>query len=364
MYNYGIQRIYRKMADDIGDAQLADGLIPEIAPVVFPPPFRDSPEWASAVVLSAWRNYVHFGDRQTLADHYENMRRYVEYLQNKSDNGILAYGLGDWYDNGPKPPGVSQLTSLGVTGTAIYYQDLRTLAKIADVLGRSDDAPLWTQRADQTRTAFNEKFYDRATGIYDRGSQTDFAMPLVVGLVPEDRRDDALAKLVADIRKNGNHTTAGDIGFHYVIQALSEGGRSDVIYALLSNPDPPSYAAQLANGETTLTEAWDANPRSSDNHLMLGHAEEWFYQDLAGIDFDLSRPPGTQLVFSPDACWGHHLGQGRVQDTGRCGAEPLENRIPHAQVRSHCSRGDERRSRSARSQAPNGSACFCWPAPF
>jgi hypothetical protein len=32
---------------------------------------------------------------------------------------------------------------------------------------------------------------------------------------------------------------------------------------------------------------------------MLGHAEEWFYRGLAGIDFDLSRPEGRQIVIQP-----------------------------------------------------------------
>jgi hypothetical protein len=68
---------------------------------------------------------------------------------------------------------------------------------------------------------------------------------------------------------------------------------------MVANPDAPGYAAQLARGATTLTEAWDANPRSSQNHFMLGHAEEWFYRSLAGIDFDLSRPVGQQIVLRP-----------------------------------------------------------------
>jgi hypothetical protein len=47
--------------------------------------------------------------------------------------------------------------------------------------------------------------------------------------------------------------------------------------------EAPSYAAQLAAGATSLTEAWDGNPNSSQNHLMLGHIEEWFYSGLAGF---------------------------------------------------------------------------------
>lgn len=42
-----------------------------------------------------------------------------------------------------------------------------------------------------------------------------------------------------------------------------------------------------------------ANPRHSQNHFMLGHAEEWFYRYLAGIDFDLAREPGRRIVLRP-----------------------------------------------------------------
>ena len=93
--------------------------------------------------------------------------------------------------------------------------------------------------------------------------------------------------------------TAGDIGFHYVVRALTDNGRSDVLFDMLSRDDSPSYGYQLERGATTLTEAWDANPGSSQNHFMLGHAEEWFYRGLAGIDVDLSRPESRQIAIRP-----------------------------------------------------------------
>ena len=68
---------------------------------------------------------------------------------------------------------------------------------------------------------------------------------------------------------------------------------------MLSRTDSPSYGYQLKRGATTLTEAWDTNPRSSQNHFMLGHAEEWFYRGLAGIDIDMSRPEPRQIVIRP-----------------------------------------------------------------
>jgi hypothetical protein len=56
----------------------------------------------------------------------------------------------------------------------------------------------------------------------------------------------------------------------------------------------------LAQGATALTEAWDANPNSSQDHFMLGHAEEWFYRGLGGIHVDFSAPAERRLVIRPN----------------------------------------------------------------
>ena len=113
MYNFDAEREYRKIAGDIGDTQTADGLVPDIAPeyTVFTDGFRDSPEWGSAAILDPWLAYQFYGDRDVLEKHYGEMKRYAGYLAAKAVDGILSYGLGDWYDVGPRPPGVSQLTS-------------------------------------------------------------------------------------------------------------------------------------------------------------------------------------------------------------------------------------------------------------
>jgi hypothetical protein len=301
LYNYDLAAIYRKLADDMQDAQLPSGLVPDIAPefTVFPGKFRDSPEWGAAVILSTWTAYQFYGDQQVLRDHYESMRAYVRYLAGRSQNHLLAYGLGDWYDLGPNPPGESQLTSAGVTASAIYYQALTTMARVAVLAGHPQDAEGYTTEAAAVKSEFNARYFHPETNQYDRGSQTANAMPLVLGLAPQDRRDAVLANLVADIRRHSNHVTAGDVGFHYLVRALTDNDRSDVLYDVLSRRDAPSYGYQLAQGATTLTEAWDANPDDSQNHFMLGEAEEWFYRGLAGIDFDLDRDPDARIRIHP-----------------------------------------------------------------
>jgi hypothetical protein len=186
-----------------------------------------------------------------------------------------------------------------LTATAIYYQDLVTLARIASILKKSADSEKYSTEADEVKTAFNRALYHADTKTYDRGSQTANAMPLYLGLVPDQDRLSVLANLIADIRKQNNHVTAGDVGFHYVVGALSQFGRSDVLYDMVTRTDPPSYGYQLSKGATALTEAWDTNPGSSQNHFMLGHAEEWLYRGLAGIDFDLSRSEADRIRLRP-----------------------------------------------------------------
>ena len=121
---------------------------------------------------------------------------------------------------GPKAPGYAQLTGMKVTATAIYYRDLTLMAQIATLLGNTQDYRVVTScrncsRELQPRTRHSD------TNQYDTGSQTANAISLALGLVPEERRHAVLDNLVADVRSHQNDLTAGDIGFHYVLEALN-----------------------------------------------------------------------------------------------------------------------------------------------
>ncbi|MCX6873131.1 MAG: family 78 glycoside hydrolase catalytic domain [Verrucomicrobia bacterium] len=301
MYNYDVPTFYTKIARDMGEAQLANGMVPDIAPeyTVFAGGFRDSPEWGSAYVITPWQVYQMYGDRTLLARHYDGMKRYVEYLKSTAKDSIVTHGLGDWYDIGPGGPGESKLTSKGLTATAIYYQDLVILKETAALLGKTDEASQFAEQARAVKEAFNRNFFNADKNQYDRNSQTANAMPLVLGLVPEDRRAAVLDGLVAQIRAGGNRVTAGDVGFNYLMRALSDGGQGDVLYDMLIRDDGPGYAYQLKKGATSLTEAWDTNPDSSQNHCMLGHIEEWFYRGLGGISSDPAGPGFKKIIVKP-----------------------------------------------------------------
>jgi hypothetical protein len=300
-YNFDLRNVLPKIAADTRDAQLVNGMVPDIAPeyVVFGGGFRDSPEWGSTAVLAPWQAWTWYGDRRAVEESFETMKRYVDYLDKQSDKGILSYGLGDWYDIGPNFPGYSQLTPRGITATAIYYQDLIVASQAAALLGRADEEHSLAGRAAAVRAEFQRRFYDSAKKSFGSGSQTSNAMPLALGLAPDGSQQALVDHIADDVRSRGNHTSAGDIGYHYVLAALASGGQSNLIYDMATATSAPSYASQLARGATSLTEAWDANPGASQNHFMLGHIEDWLYQWLAGIAPDPAALAWKRVVLQP-----------------------------------------------------------------
>jgi alpha-L-rhamnosidase len=287
-YNYDIAPLLRKSLMDMKNSQTENGLIPEIAPeyVKFEwggDMFRDSPEWGSSIILVPWYLYQWYGDQESIAKYYPTMQRYINYLGSKANNHILSQGLGDWYDLGPKPPGVSQLTPMGITATAIYYHDLKILEEMARMLGKNNDSKAYHDLAIAVKTAFNTKFFNPVTNQYGSGSQAANAMAVYMELVDPLKKTAVVANIVKDIRDRNNSLTAGDIGYRYLLRVLENEGLSNVVFDMNSRSDVPGYGIQLAKGATALTESWSALPANSNNHFMLGHLMEWFYSGVGGI---------------------------------------------------------------------------------
>ena len=287
MYRYDMRALMNKIADDLADSQHADGAIPTIAPeyVQFDAGsgFEDTPEWGASFILCPWYTYQWYGDDTALRKHYDGMKRYISYLLSRANGYILDYGLGDWYDMGPERPGKAQLTSVALSATAMLHYELETMQQIALHLGHDADAAHFAETAAIVKQSFNQRFATGDERVYENGSQTALAMALYMNLVTDTTRQQALDALVRDIENRGYALTAGDVGFRYVVQALQQNGRNDIVYLMNHNDTVPGYAYQLKHGATALTESWQAYDNVSNNHFMLGHLMEWLYGGLGGI---------------------------------------------------------------------------------
>ena len=290
LYNYDMTRYAPKVIRDITDTQKADGMVPTTAPqyISFGNLFDDSPEWGSTLVILPFMYYDQYGDSTLITDNYEPMRRYVDYLTTRADNGIVSHGLGDWYDYGPWRAGFSKNTPVPLVATAHYIFDLQLLVRAARMTGRTADASKYSAMLDKTVESFNREFFKPDSCTYGTGSQTSNALPLYLGLTGGNKQG-VLASLVNDIKEHGNRLTTGDVGNRYLFQTLAQNGLNELLYTMLNHYETPGYGFQLRHGATTLTEQWDPNQGSSLNHFMMGQIDEWLFKTLAGIQ----NQPGT-----------------------------------------------------------------------
>jgi len=292
-YVYDVQDWFTKIAQDLRDTQLPDGHIPTNCPnylVGIPPHgyWNEAPEWGISGVLVPWHLYEWYGDKEHLKVSFGSMKRYVDYLSSQAKDGIITSNLGDWYDYGHgKGDGPSQWTPNELSATAIWALGARTVAHAAMVLGINAEASRYQKLFEEIRMNFQRHFYNASTKLLtNKGScQAGHSAALCIGLVPEADRPAVLQAIVDDLAKREYQQTVGEVLQVFLIRALADGGRSDILHRVYSRQNRGSYGYMVNQGFTSLPESWDARPGTGNsmNHFMLGHLMEWHYAYLAGI---------------------------------------------------------------------------------
>ncbi len=328
---HDIARFFSKIARDCADSQEPNGKIPTVAPAypAFSGGFAYTPEWGAAAVVNPWILHEWYGDRRSLERSYPMMRGFVDHLLATSTDLVPVPGLGDWYDYGHgKPVGASQFTPPELSAMATFHRCARIVTDAARVLGRTDDARKYGKLTDDVARSFHQHWFDGRGEYRNTGSpQTANAMALVSGIVPKDEHDAVLAAIVRDLEKRRLQQTSGDIGHWYLLQALANNGRSDMIHDIVGRTNLGSYGFIVRNGWTSMPEAWDADTGASMNHCMLGHVQEWFLGWVAGIRPDPEGPGFRQFIIAPEVVGGLTWARGRL-DTAHGRIETLWRRTP------------------------------------
>lgn len=294
MFNFDMPLFYRQWLDGVRFNQNeANGDISIVSPRPYIPDEPD-PTWSSAYVVMTWQYYLHYGDRRFLDEHFDSMKRYVDFLGTQATYHILPkYWIGDW---GTIVEGWKEGEPVSVV-TAFYYYDTLLVAKAAGVLGKVQDAEKYTALAKQIKAAFNRAFYDAKKRQYEQGTQFSNAFPLFLGLVEPSEQPAVLNNILRDLERHNGHFTVGVLGAKYLIDALTQNGRTDVAFKLATQTGFPSWEHMLEGGQTTLSEFWDL--KGSHNHVMMGSIDGWFYRTLAGIQPDEAKPGFEHVLIKP-----------------------------------------------------------------
>jgi alpha-L-rhamnosidase len=292
LYADGIT-VYEKWIRDMADEQFITGALPGIVPTSGQWGYRRycGPAWDSAFLLVPWYLYEYYGDDSLLRANFAGYKKYVDYLTSQACEGVVNIGLGDWNPWKTRTPEA-------VTDTGYYYRDARMVATIARWLGQEADARKYDALADAIKRAFNEAFYDDATGSYSVGSQTALGCALYLGLTEPENEARVLDALVAAVERNDGHLDFGLLGSKYVLNALSARGRTDVAYTIASQKTQPGWGWWIGQGATTLWENWTG--AESHNHTFFGDVNAWMVKFLAGIQPDPTAPGFKRIVIAPN----------------------------------------------------------------
>lgn len=293
--------------------------IPNVLPVPGMGSFYDIIPWGSTCILGTYWHYQFYGDIKIIKDNYDAGMRYFNHLLTKvNEEGFINHGLGDW--GNPK----NELARENIE-TAFLYADAVCLAEFAQVLGKTEDQKKLLKRADDIKNNYNKRLlvqhpdegfwcYYCYSGDMSENScldgpknicsdmtesnpnailltQAAQALPLFWNMVPEDKEEDVIKALRYTLEREGAFI-AGEVGLPYIIQCARRYGMNELISHFILRKEHPSYYAFVLDGETTLGEYWETNPRSHC-HDMMGHIIEWFYNGIAGI---IPEKPGFAKV--------------------------------------------------------------------
>jgi|YelNatPaOPRAMG01_1025707.scaffolds.fasta_scaffold28005_2 alpha-L-rhamnosidase len=296
MMNFDMAAFYTNFIRDIHDAQKPDGEVPDTVPHKYGQ-YPADPAWGTAYPLLCWYMWQQYGDKRILADNYDGLKKYEDFLRSRAQDNVLRYSYyGDWI--------AIQHTPGALVSDSYYYYDTEILSNIAKILGKTNDAETYATLAGQIKDAFNKAFFNAETGEYANGTQTAQAMPLFLDLVPEKDRGKVMGRLTNDIvYEHNTHLTTGFIGIKYLLPALTRYGRPDLAYELATQTTYPSWGYMISKGATTLWELWQDKvgpSMNSHNHIMLGSLGAWFYRALGGIHLGPEGEGYRHILIAPN----------------------------------------------------------------
>ena len=301
VYNLDSQAFLTKWLQDLRNSQAPSGAYASVAPTV-PNSFDGglgNAGWADAGVNVPWTLWQAYGDTSVIEQHYDSMKRYVDYLAANSPGFIRGGGdYGDWLNLEDPTPGE-------LIGTSFVAKGARQLSQMATAIGNTADAAKYQKLYDDVRAAFIGRFV-AADGKVGSDSQTGYILAFTSDLVPADKVSQAGQHFANTILRRDTHLSTGFLGVDGLLPVLTKIGRSDLAYQLLQNTSYPSWGYEIGKGATTIWERWNSiNPdgtfndvgMNSFNHYAYGAVGEWMYRTLAGVS--AAEPGYRKALIAP-----------------------------------------------------------------
>jgi alpha-L-rhamnosidase len=198
-----------------------------------------------------------------------------------------------------------RVTDPKLIATAYYYYLLNVMQRFAILSNNRNDIAGFAAEAAKVKATFNRQFYNKTSAQYSNNTVTANILPLAFGMIPSNDSAKVFQNIADKILvENAGHISTGVIGTQWLMRWLTKYGRADIAYQLASNKTYPSWGYMAENGATTIWELWNgntANPgMNSQNHVMLlGDLLIWMYENLGGIQSDVTATGYKKIIMNP-----------------------------------------------------------------
>ncbi len=288
VHNADCAAFYSKYVDDMLDAQNPEtGAFPDFAPTHA---LTDKGRfgWADAGVVIPWWQWRLYGDLGSVRKAWGGMRHYLDQRDRTAVNDLnIDWSFGDWVSPAPQTPN-------DVLGPIYHAWMHRLMAEMAQALGRAEEHSHHHRRFETIAAAWRAKHLDADGRVHTSDTQASYACAMRAGLIPAALMPRATAHFTASVARHSWHLNTGFLGTYCLLPALSQGGRDDVAWRILTSETFPGWLYTVKNGATTMWERWNTytpetgpvnvGNMNSYNHYAFGAVGEWMYSAIGGLD--------------------------------------------------------------------------------
>lgn len=302
LINFSVENSYFEWLKNIRKAQLENGAIPGIIPTTgWGYEWGSGPAWDCVLIYLPYFTWLYRGDLEILNENSTAILRYINYLTTKFDKfGLLHFGLGDWCHAGrdasnPKAP-------LEVTDTIISMDICQKASVIFDAIGLKTQKLFADSVYSELRNSVRKYLVDFDTMTVKGNCQTSQAMALFYGVFNENEKEKAFKVLENLVIENNSLLDVGVLGARIIFHALSQFGRADLAYHMITCGEFPSYAYWINNGNTSLCESFrpKGHRPESKNHHFFGDISAWFYKCIVGINVNPNADNINEILIRPN----------------------------------------------------------------
>lgn len=283
-FNLNTHALLAKFADDLTDAQQADGAFTDVAPAVIGG--SGTAGWGDAGTIVPYTLWQRYGDLAVVDRHFPAMARWVDYLRGTAGSDLIRdrQTFGDWLN-------VNDNTAQDLICTAYFSWSARLVSRMAAATGRAAEATSYGRLADQVAAAFTARFVT-GDGTVRGDTQTGYVLALAFELLPASLVQPAADKLAAKVAASNGHLSVGFLGVENLLPVLADHGHVDTAYQILSQRGFPGWGYMIERGATTIWERWDGirtdgsfnDPgMNSFNHYGLGSVGDFLYRSVGGL---------------------------------------------------------------------------------